>query len=122
MSGAEESEEEDEDVAGGWRQARGAEVHIASASASKGNTVLHSGYLWKKGSGRRKVACHSFLLLRLAKFIYRLGRSDGLFFVPPISPVIRPPPNTNYFGCWRSPIYMPPLPSNSNAIPIPVEL
>jgi hypothetical protein len=70
MSGAEESEEEDDDVAGGWRQARGAEVHIASASASKGNTVLHSGYLWKKGSGRRKVGCHSFLLYdRHAQFV-----------------------------------------------------
>lgn len=56
MSGAEESEEEDDDVAGGWRQ--GAEAQVVGASAGTGNVVLHSGYLWKKGSGRRKVGYH----------------------------------------------------------------
>ena len=52
VSGAEESEEDEDDVAGGWRPAKS-----VGALTGTGHTitVLHSGYLWKKGSGRRKV-------------------------------------------------------------------
>jgi hypothetical protein len=49
VSGADESDEDEEDVAGGWRPAN------AAIAGGNSTTDLHSGYLWKKGSGRRKV-------------------------------------------------------------------
>jgi len=54
VSGAEESEDDEDDVAGGWRPPN---AHTAGGIIVAGDdtTVLHSGYLWKKGSGRRKV-------------------------------------------------------------------
>lgn len=57
VSGAEESEEEDDDVAGGWRPAKSVD-HPGGATTGAGHstTVIYSGYLWKKGSGRRKVS------------------------------------------------------------------
>jgi len=49
-SGGEESEEDEEDEEGGWR----AESQDTIQRGSLDETVLKTGYLWKKGE-RRKV-------------------------------------------------------------------
>jgi hypothetical protein len=59
VSGAEESDEDEDDVAGGWRPAN------TAIAGGNGTTDLHSGYLWKKGSGRRKVGLQMFSMVPL---------------------------------------------------------
>jgi hypothetical protein len=58
MSGAEESDEEEEDVEGGWQTAKSRPQGVLVPAGGDNNklVVLHSGYLWKKGSGRRKAS------------------------------------------------------------------
>lgn len=62
-SGVEESEEDDDDVAGGWRPAKSVD-HSGGIGAGTNTTVIHSGYLWKKGSGRRKTWKKRWFVLR----------------------------------------------------------
>ena len=61
----EESEEDEEDEDGGWR----AET-LEQARGSHDETVLMSGYLWKKGE-RRKVRIGSSVFL-CARLIQRI--------------------------------------------------
>ncbi|KAG8830745.1 hypothetical protein FRC17_004308 [Serendipita sp. 399] len=87
MSGAEESDDDEEDVAGGWRAAKNIN-HPSGLLANDGNMiVLNNGYLWKKGSGRRKTWKKRWFVLRpthLAcyktsaeyKLLHRLDLSD----------------------------------------------
>lgn len=72
VSGAEESDEDEEDVAGGWRPAN------AAIAGGNSTTDLHSGYLWKKGSGRRKVDLHNILYILCSNNTPRPGKSGGL--------------------------------------------
>lgn len=65
LSGAEESEEEADDVAGGWRLGRSGDPANANANPDVKLTVLHSGYLWKKGAGRRKVISAPICLMHV---------------------------------------------------------
>lgn len=51
-SGGEESEEDEEDEEGGWKTS-------GQPRGSHDETVLKTGYLWKKGE-RRKVSLHAW--------------------------------------------------------------
>lgn len=52
MSGGEESEDDEDELAGGWKTAKPDQNAMIKADQSL--QVLHSGSLWKKGN-RRKV-------------------------------------------------------------------
>ncbi|KAG8867395.1 hypothetical protein FRC20_005861 [Serendipita sp. 405] len=64
ISGAEETDDEEEDVAGGWHAAKGVNNLSGSLKNDASTTVLQSGYLWKKGSGRRKTWKKRWFVLR----------------------------------------------------------
>ncbi|CCA67068.1 related to tandem ph domain-containing protein-2 (tapp2) [Serendipita indica DSM 11827] len=99
LSGPDESDEE-EDVAGGWRPAG------AAGSAGMGNdksvAVLHSGYLWKKGSGPRKTWKKRWFVLRPTHLAcyktsaeYKLLRLLDLVEMHAVTPVqLKRHPNT----------------------------
>ncbi|RDX57065.1 PH-domain-containing protein [Lentinus brumalis] len=66
QSGGEESEEDEEDEEGGWR------VHDVNSAAQRGSldeTVIKTGYLWKKGE-RRKTWKKRWFVLRPAHLAF----------------------------------------------------
>jgi len=67
MSGGEESDDDEDELAGGWKEAKPGQSAMIKADQSL--QVLHSGSLWKKGN-RRKVCWRLASLSSLDRVSY----------------------------------------------------
>ena len=97
-SGSGEDSDDEDVIEGGWKTA---DIRTKPRN-SVDESVIKSGYLWKKGE-RRKVrqgVRWPFFLTDLDFTVLRHGRNGGLFCDQHIWPIIKVQPSTNFFGCW----------------------